>query len=191
MALNIKSKFAKLLIPALALILLAVVGCAMFQDAIVPAYIDNEAIEYSEQSGKSIVPYTTLLDAKRIKRYLDQKHKLNQLGLARLIEDDDMTYRFISRSLRTSMRDAEAFQRQLFSPTGPISLLAASAGLGLGAMAISKPGDKKKIVALEKTNGNGNNLASSSNTAASTFTALITPTIDKDGGDTPTPTTVS
>lgn len=144
-------KFMKTLLIALVVaLLLGFMGCIGFQDIITPCHIDEAAIEYSGQEATSYVPWTTVWDAKRIRGYLNFNHVQYQNACERLKQDDSLTHAFLLDGADANIADAVQFQATVFSPTGPIgALLLAGGGLGIGALAISKPGDKKQIRDLE------------------------------------------
>jgi hypothetical protein len=141
-----------------ATMLIAFIGCASMQDAVVPCWIDPAVGEYTEESMTSFLPYTTLWDAKRLKRHMDYKYRINQEMFLRDRKDDIMLYGFIDDSIAIGMADAMEFKEAVFSPSSPIgALLPTLLGGTLGAVLISKPGDKKKIDALKNGGTNGTN----------------------------------
>lgn len=141
------------LIILLATIILAIIGCSGFQDALTPCHIDGVAIEYSGQEATSYMPWTTVWDAKRIRAYLNFNHVQYQNACERLKQDDTLTYAFLLNGVDANIADSVQFQATVFSPTGPLgALLLAGGGLGIGALAIKRPGDKsKKQIELEKS----------------------------------------
>ena len=131
-------KFKKLIIWLCVLGLTVILGCASFQDALTPCYIPEEVIESTGVSLPIIpwMPFISLFDARYVKTKMHYQY---------LLYNNLMT---------TSIGASEAFQQKLFSPTGPIGLMFPTLmGGTLGALLISKPDDKKKIVELEKKNG--------------------------------------
>lgn len=142
-----------LMITLVALLLVAFLGCAGFQDAITPCHIDAEIAEYAEGDMTCYLPYTTLRDAKELKRRMDFIHLSNQEEISRLGTDDFMLYNFLDDSLAIGMSDSKQLQDNLFDPAGPGGLLITTLlGGTLGATLIKRPGDKsKKEVELEQT----------------------------------------
>jgi len=135
------NKLRKLIIWICILGLTTILGCAAFQDAITPCYIPEEVIESVDVNLPLIswMPYTSLFDAKYVK---------TKMYFQYLLYNNLMT---------ASIQSSEAFQQKIFSPEGPLGLMLPTIfGGTLGALLISKPGDKKKIVELEIKNGKGN-----------------------------------
>jgi len=138
------------------IILVAFLGCSAMMDGVTPCHIDERIGEYTEEPMVSYLPYTSLWDAKRLNRELDRKHEKADTDLVRLIEDNDDFYTFLKDAHAIHMAGAQEFQDNVFNPTGPIgALILATTGVSIGAFGISKPGDKKKLTELQKTNGNG------------------------------------
>jgi len=139
------NKIKVILVAISATMLIAFFGCAAFQDALTPAYIEPEAAEYAKTEKMSFMPYTTLLDADRVGKRMAYVHKLTQLGLARDIEDDVIRYGFLNDIHLAHIQNAQAFQSQVFSVDSPLGLLMPTLfGGTLGALLIRRPGDKKK-----------------------------------------------
>ena len=65
------TKLQKLLTLIAAAILVTVLGCSAWMEGVTPAHIDPSAIEYSDTEPTSYLPYTSLWDARRIKRASD------------------------------------------------------------------------------------------------------------------------
>lgn len=126
--------------------LMIILGCASFQEALTPCYIPPAAVEYADANETSILPWTTLFDARRVDMKMDFVHALCQIT-------DRMNYEYLKGITRFHIAAAEELKTTLFSPTGAVGLLMTSAlGGTAGALLLSKPGDKKKIKRLEKTN---------------------------------------
>lgn len=147
-------KFLKaFLVVLFATLILTFVGCTGFQDILTPCHISEDVIEYSNQEATSYMPFTSVWDAKRIRAYLNFNHIQYQNACERLKQDDSLTYAFLLDSVDANIADSVQFQATVFSPTGPLgALLLAGGGLGIGALAIKRPGDKsKKQIELEKS----------------------------------------
>lgn len=137
------------------IILVVFLGCSAMMDGVTPCHIDERVGTYTEEEMTSYMPFTSLWDAKRLNREMDRMHELNNKELIRLAEDNDDLYMFLKESHSINMAGSQEFQDNVFNPTGPIgAMILATTGIGIGALGISKPGDRKKIVELE--NGNGN-----------------------------------
>lgn len=140
------SKTQNLVATVSILLLLVLLGCASFQDALTPCYISPAVLKYADANGTSILPWTTLFDAKRITTKMDFVHSLRQMS-------DRMRYTYLKGIQQFHIAGAEELKVSLFDPTGPLALiiptgLAATAG----ALLFSKPTDKKKIKELEIKN---------------------------------------
>jgi len=153
-------RLQKILVTVSVLILVAFFGCAAFQEAVTPAYIEPDAIKYADVNVPTFTPWTSLWDAKyKVDRWMDLRHKEVQLDLVRKIEDDDLRYTFLKDVEATHIRSAEELRQNLFSPEGPLGLLIPTIlGGTLGALLIPRPGDRKRIAELEKVNGKNNNV---------------------------------
>jgi len=129
-----------------ATILVIFIGCSMVQDAVIPTYIAPEAADYAEVNVPAgPLPFTTLWDAKRVDKRLDFAHELNQIQLARLQEDDLMTYNYLRNNHTLHLQQGQQLKQTIFSPTGPIGLLISGFGFGtIGALTIPRPQDIKK-----------------------------------------------
>jgi len=144
----------KILIALVSALLIVFFGCSAMMDGVTPCYINEDIKDYTEEPLTSFLPYTTLWDANRLDRVMDFKYLINQKAYERLAEDEGYTYNFLKNDLLISKAGAQELQDTLFDPAGPIGLLLPLIGGGtLGALLLSKPGDKKKIAELEK-NGN-------------------------------------
>jgi len=138
-------KLQKIMVGFTIIFLVAFLSCAGFQDAVTPCHIDAEVAEYSEGDMATYLPFTTLRDAKELKRRMDFMHLSNQEEINRLSEDDFMIYHFLDDSLSVGMSDAEQLRDNLFDPAGPGGLLITTLlGGTLGATLIKRPGDKSK-----------------------------------------------
>lgn len=139
------------LIATLSILLLVILlGCASFQDALTPCWISPSNLNYADANGTSIFPWTTLFDAKRISARMDYVHSWNQLT-------DRMRYTYEKGLSQFHIAGAEEIKASLFSPTGPLALIVPT-GLAAtaGALLFSKPSDKKKIKDLEIKNNSNN-----------------------------------
>lgn len=116
-------------------------GCSAIQDVLTPTYVNEEAAEWAGVPTKLLMPYTTLFDAKRVGQAIDFKLTIERIRGG--------YYKSITN---LSILAGEEIKATVFSPDGPIGLLLPTLfGGTLGAMLISKPGDKKQIKDLEKS----------------------------------------
>ena len=138
-------KTLRTLTAAICLILFValMVGCA-FQDYLVPCYIDERVGEYTDANMTSLLPITTIADAKRLIEELNfVAIEKREVWLQR-IEKDHRTHTFLANSTAFNLINAQEFQETLFAPTGVFGALTGLMGLGAGAMFIKRPGDLRK-----------------------------------------------
>jgi len=127
-------------------LLVILLGCASFQDALTPCYVSPAVIKYADANETSILPWSTLFDAKRITAKMNFVHAWNQIA-------DRMEYEYLSGIHQFHIAGAEELKTSLFDPTGPLALLIpTSLAATAGALLFSKPTDKKKIKELEIKN---------------------------------------
>ena len=138
-------KFGKNLI-GLGLIigLLALFGCSMVKDAIMPCHIDEQAINYAGVEPTSYVPYTSVYDAKRVLAHIGFNHTVLQLEYARLAQNDKLQHNFLVPRLEAYVTDAVVFQNKVFSPTGAIGLAFPALAAGTFGALFINTGKKKK-----------------------------------------------
>jgi len=126
--------------------LIVILGCAAFQDVLTPAWIPQSVLDYADANGPSILPWTTLFDARRVRAKMAFVHSWNRIK-------DDIRYEYESGIAQFHIAGAEQLQKSIFSPTGPIGMLIPASLAGTaGALLFSKPADKKKIKELETKN---------------------------------------
>jgi hypothetical protein len=129
-------------------------------DGLTPAFIDPSAIEYSNAPPKIFWFYTSLWDARRIRREMGYRHLTEQKRILREAEDDKLRHQHLDEAAQVYIASAEEFRDNMISTTGPVGLLgAALPGLGLGGLLgsylIPRKKDTEKIKELEsKLNGN-------------------------------------
>lgn len=127
----------------LAIFVALMVGCAM-QDYLVPCYIDDRVGEYTDANMTSLLPFTTIADAKRLGREMNYVSVEKQGAWLQEIEKDSRLHTFLADSVKGQLIMAEALRETLFSPTGVFGALTGLMGLGAGAMFIKRPGDLRK-----------------------------------------------
>lgn len=143
------NKKQKTLTVLMAMGLAVMFGCSAFQDVITPTYVSEEAAEWAGVSTKTFefMPYTSLWDAKRLGKAIDYKLTIEKIKGG-----------YYKSVTNLSIFAGEEFKTTVFSPEGPVGLLLPTLlGGTLGAMLISKPGDKKQIKDLEVKNGTKTN----------------------------------
>ena len=120
-------------------------GCAGFQDALTPCFVEPAAVEDANVPPTIFLPYTSVWDSERVHRKLDHVFELRQLGLARLIEDAELRHLYLKNAEQYHLAAARELQVTLFSPAGSLGMLVPSLlGGTLGAILIPRPGDEKK-----------------------------------------------
>ena len=142
--------YQKILTVVSAVVLVTVLGCSAWMDGLTPTYVDPTAIEISGVEPTIFTPYTSLWDAKRIRRALNYQFFLRKISAIREIEDIDTRQKHLDDTMQMYIESAEELRDTLFSPTGPLSILfAAVPALGLGAYLIPRPADRRRIAELE------------------------------------------
>lgn len=138
-------KILRTLSAALCLVLFValMVGCAM-QDYLVPCYVDERVGEYTDTNMTSLLPITTIADAKRLGKELNFVSVEKREVLLQEIEKDSRLHTFLADSLKGQLIIADALRETLFAPTGVFGALTGLLGLGAGAMFIKRPGDLRK-----------------------------------------------
>lgn len=139
-----KKLLQTIIITLAGLISLVFIGCTLVQDGIVPCYVDPNAAAYADEPLTSIMPWTTIADAKRIESKMDYVYETKKLG-----------YVYFKDNMAFHLLNSEQFKHSIFAPDGALSLLLIGGPMcALGAFGVSKPADKKKVLELErKLNG--------------------------------------
>jgi len=149
--------YEKSLLVLALVVLTLLIGCAALQNVVTPAYVDEPALKYiQDQNVPCDVPrfwWMSVADAETVDKLLDYTHDQKQLIFERAQEDDRSWYSVVKEQHQENLQGAYALRQQLFTPEGAIGLLSATGmGLIVGALGISKPGDKREIEKLK--NGN-------------------------------------
>ena len=121
--------------------LMVVAGC---QDSITPCYVDERVGEYTGANMTSLLPYTTIADAKRLGREMNYMSVEKREALLEAVKKNSRLHAFLTNALSDNLIDANSLRETLFGPTGVASALAGMLGLGAGAMFIKRPGDLRK-----------------------------------------------
>jgi len=147
-----RKKTQTIIITVSIFLLAAFVGCSMFQDGVIPCYVEPEAIKYTAENPTTWLPFTTLFDAKRIQKKAEYIHLMTLLELDRKKEDENLLYAPIADGLVVNIKAATGLKQTVFDPDGTVGLLVTCGlGLGLGGLLIKRPQEKE----LErKVNGN-------------------------------------
>lgn len=123
---------------------LALMGACAFQDHLVPNYIDERIGERTGAEMTSLVPWTTVADAKRLGRELNFVSVEKREALLQEIEKGDRYDSFLAESHRLYLIDGNALRETLFGPTGVVSALTGLIGLSAGTFLLKRPGDLRK-----------------------------------------------
>lgn len=134
-----------LCVTLIGIIVIAMLGCSGMVDSFMPDYIDQDAIEYADESPTSMLPWTTIADGERIMLKIRFMHETNQIFFDRAKFDDKRTADRILEVQNRHNEDAKELRDSLFDPSAPGGLLLATLlGGTFGALAIPRPGDEKK-----------------------------------------------
>jgi hypothetical protein len=138
-------KMLKILSAVLCLATLTVLmaACAV-QDSITPCYIDERVGEYTNADMTSLVPYTTIADAKRLGREMNFVSAEKREALLQEVKKNSRLHAFLADALSDNLIDANSLRETLFAPTGVYGALTGLLGLGAGALFIKRPGDLRK-----------------------------------------------
>jgi len=120
---------------------IALMGACAMQDYLVPCYVDERVGEYTDANMTSLMPFTTIADAKRLGKELNFVGVEKREVLLGEIKKDSRLKAFLADSVADNLIPAEALRETLFSPTGVFGALTGLMGLGAGAMFIRRPGD--------------------------------------------------
>lgn len=138
-------KIFRTLTAAICLILFValMIGCAM-QDYLVPCYIDERVGEYTDANMTSLLPITTIADAKRLGQEMNYVSVEKREAWLQEIEKDGRFHTFLAEGHKLHLIDANALRETLFGPTGVVSALTGLVGLGAGTFLLKRPGDLRK-----------------------------------------------
>lgn len=125
---------------------LALIGCAMAPDLVIPCWIEPEAAEYADVNIPGLLPYTTLHDARQVARGMNFKHLTSQTAILRDLDDENLRYNYLNNAHSLYMRQSEQLKENVFSPTGPIGILLSGGILGtMGIVLVDRPGTRQKL----------------------------------------------
>lgn len=138
------NKFEKTITILVITLLIVFLGCSAAQDSIFPCYINPEAKVFADANTPLLMFWDTIVDAEYVEARMEFVNAASQLK-----------YGYLRADLTTHLARANEIKSVVFSPESPLALLIpAIGGVALGTYGLSKPSDKKKIVDLEKANGN-------------------------------------
>lgn len=121
------------------IITLTFIGAGCVQDAVTPAYVSEDAAKWAGVPTKMLLPYTTLLDVKRVGMAIDYKLTIERIKGG-----------YYKNVTNLSILAGEELKNTVFAPDGLLSLLLIGGPtLALGAYGISKPKDLKIIEELK------------------------------------------
>ena len=140
------NKKQKTLTVLMVMALAVMFGCSAFQDVITPTYVSEDAAEWAGVPSKLIMPYTTLLDAKRIGAAIEYKIVVERFKGG-----------YYKSMTNLSILAGEEIKATVFSPEGPVGLMlpmlfGGTLGTMLGGAYKQRPKDKKRIEELETKN---------------------------------------
>lgn len=134
-------------ITAVAILLIALLGCAGIADKVFPCWVDEDAASYADEKTKSLLPWTTIADAERIMLKIAYVHETEQIILNREKLDDKRLFGLVTESQSQYIDEAKELRDNFLDPSKPGGLLLATLlGGTFGALAIPRPGDQKKKV---------------------------------------------
>jgi hypothetical protein len=138
-------KIFRILTAAICLVLFValMVGCAM-QDYLVPCYVDERVGEYTDANMTSLLPFTTIADAKRLGKELNFVGVEKREAFLEAVKKDSRLKAFLANSVSDNLIPAEALRETLFGPTGVFGAATGMLGLGAGWMFLKRPGDLRK-----------------------------------------------
>lgn len=125
------------------------IGCAALSNLVTPATIDKGAVKYAAAAGvidaNDFKGYANLDKAVRLKAAVDAAFKVKDLALNQMIEKNKLDYAQLSNVANSNMQLAQAREKQLFGPTGLLTMGLSLLGVGgLGGvigLARKRPGD--------------------------------------------------
>jgi len=136
------TKPQKILTILAAVTLIILFGCSMSTDLATPCYVDKDAAVFANKPLTSILPWTTVWDAKRIESAMSYQYAKNNLEFNQL-----------RGSLLTHLAEAEQLQQALFSADGILGpALFSGLGISFGALAIPRKRERELEKKLNGTN---------------------------------------
>lgn len=121
-----------------------IMGACALQDSVTPCFIDERVGEYTGAGMTTLVPYTTIADAKRLGKEMNFVSVEKREALLEEVKKNSRLHAFLADALSSNLIDANSLRETLFGPTGVASALTGLLGLSAGAMFIKRPGDLRK-----------------------------------------------
>lgn len=146
--------FKNVALMLLCLVCLAGVSCGGFIDRFTPCEVTEQSMEYANRDFPPL-GIMTLYEAKQIRERIKIRHRVSQISLKRLAQDDKMEHTDALGFIEENIIASENFQNVVVgSKDDPLSLmgLLGTAGLGLFAGRLlkrkndSSPAEVKDIV---------------------------------------------
>jgi len=117
------------------LMMLAGMGCAALSDYITPADIDQTAVKYAASAGVSdpnyYEGYPNVVKADKLRVDVDAAYNVKSLDLQQQIQDNDMQYSIIKKTVTNNATIGHQREEMLFGETGLLSLGAGMLGSGI------------------------------------------------------------
>lgn len=125
-----------LLLAVICIVCLAGMSCGGgFIDRLTPCEVAEQSMEYSDREFPPL-GVMTLYEAKQIRERIKIKHRVSQISLKRLAQDDKMGHDDAIGFIQTNIAAAEHFQDVVVGSSGnPMSLMGLLGTSGLGLMA--------------------------------------------------------
>lgn len=127
--------YKNILLALLCLICLAGISCGGFIDRLTPCEVTEQSMFYAERE-MPLGGIMTLHEVKQIRERIIIKHRVSQISLKRLAEDDKMNHDDAIGFINTNIMASENFQETVIgSSDNPMSIMGLLGVSGLGLMA--------------------------------------------------------
>ncbi|KKN77885.1 hypothetical protein LCGC14_0356220 [marine sediment metagenome] len=125
-----------LLLAVICIVCLASMSCGGgFIDRLTPCEVTEQSMEYTDRDFPPL-GMMTLYEAKQIQERIKIKHRVSQISLKRLAQDDKLGHDDAIGFINDNIKDAEHFQDVVVGSAGnPMSLMGLLGTSGLGLMA--------------------------------------------------------
>lgn len=151
--------YKNILLMLVCILALASMSCGGFMDRFTPCEVTEQSMSYAEREFPPL-GVMTLHEAKQIRERIKIKHRISQIGLKRLAQDDKMNHDDAIGYINDNIAVSENFQETVIgSLDNPASLMGLLGISGLtfiaGSMRKRKgdltPAEVKEVVAEAKT----------------------------------------